>query len=169
MDHLIIYFVFFSGDTRTNQMASLVIIHTLFMREHNRIADELHHLNPQWNDEHIFLETRRILAAILQVITYNEFLPALLGILSELTIDFSAKRFFQGEEAMEEFDLSLEIGDTYSYDYDQRIDPSIFNEFASAAFRFGHSMVDGMLKYVYNIAKSSLLLTVRHFQNIWIK
>lgn len=67
------------GDTRTNQMVSLVVLHTLFMREHNRIATELGLLNPNWDDEQIFLEARHILTAELQVITYNEYLPALLG------------------------------------------------------------------------------------------
>lgn len=67
------------GDTRTNQMISLVVLHTVFMREHNRIAGELQHLNPHWTDEDLFLEARRILIAELQVITYKEFLPAVVG------------------------------------------------------------------------------------------
>ncbi|KAK4882891.1 hypothetical protein RN001_006210 [Aquatica leii] len=120
---------FSAGDTRLNQMVSLTVLHTLFMREHNRIANELAQLNPYWKDEQIFLETRQIVTAELQVITYNEYLPTLLG-----------------ENAMKDFGLSLETGDAYSYDYDQRINPSIINEFSGAAFRFGHSMVDGILK-----------------------
>ncbi|KAK5650372.1 hypothetical protein RI129_001401 [Pyrocoelia pectoralis] len=105
---------FTAGDTRTNQMVSLTVLHTLFMREHNRIANELAQINPHWGDERIFLEARKIVTAELQVITYNEYLPTLL--------------------------------DSYSYDYDQRVEPSVINEFASAVFRFGHSMVDGILK-----------------------
>lgn len=49
---------------------------------------------------------------------------------------------------MEEFHLTLEEGTNYSYDYDQRVDPSVLNEFTTAAFRFGHSTVDGLMKYV---------------------
>ncbi|KAF5295133.1 hypothetical protein FQA39_LY13284 [Lamprigera yunnana] len=120
---------FLAGDTRLNQMISLTVLHTLFMREHNRVANELSQLNPHWEDEQIFLETRQIIIAELQVIVYNEYLPTLLG-----------------ESAMKEFGLSLQSEDLYSYDYDQKINPSIMNEFASAAFRFGHSMVDGVLK-----------------------
>lgn len=47
---------------------------------------------------------------------------------------------------MRDFGLNLKEGEEYSYDYDPTIEPSITNEFASAAFRFGHSIVDGQLK-----------------------
>ena len=45
---------FFSGDGRVNQQVMLVTLHTLFMREHNRIATELSHINKHWDDERIF-------------------------------------------------------------------------------------------------------------------
>lgn len=47
---------------------------------------------------------------------------------------------------MEEFSLNLQTGNKYSHDYDLKMEPSVLNEFATAAFRFGHSMMDGILK-----------------------
>ncbi|KAL3279197.1 hypothetical protein HHI36_016710 [Cryptolaemus montrouzieri] len=133
---------FGSGDTRTNQMVTLVVLHTLFMREHNRIATELQKLNPYWSDERLFLEARQIMIAELQVIVYKEFLPAVIG-----------------DSAMREFQLNLKDGEEYSYDYDATIEPSVVNEFSSAAFRFGHSVVDGQLK-IYGSKKMEEIIFI---------
>ena len=62
-----------------NEQPQLTVIHTVWVREHNRIAKYLMNLNPEWSGETIFQEARRIVIAELQHITYNEFLPALLG------------------------------------------------------------------------------------------
>ncbi len=52
---------------------------TLFNREHNRVATILANVNPSWSDETIYQETRKIIIAELQHITFNEFIPVLSG------------------------------------------------------------------------------------------
>jgi len=68
-----------SSDTRLNSNMPLTIIHTLFLRQHNRIAANLALVNPQWNDQRLFDETRRILIATYQHMVYNEWVAATSG------------------------------------------------------------------------------------------
>lgn len=57
----------------------LTSLHTIFIRLHNQFASSLSKINPQWPDDIIYYETRRIVSAIIQHITYEEFLPLLIG------------------------------------------------------------------------------------------
>lgn len=68
-----------SGEIRVNEQLVLTCMHTLMAREHNRIARSLAEVNPHWSDEILFQEARRINIAEIQHVTYNEFLPILLG------------------------------------------------------------------------------------------
>jgi len=70
---------FLAGDSRVNENIQLTAMHTLFMREHNRLADQIAAANPTMGDEEIFQRARRFVSAEMESITYNEFLPALLG------------------------------------------------------------------------------------------
>ena len=114
---------FLAGDERVNEHPGLSTFHTQLVREHNDVSKELASINPHWSNEKVFQETRRIISAIIQHITYNEFLPRVLG-------PSSIKRF------------SLELlSSGYYNDYNSKCSGAIFTEFASAAFRFGHSMI----------------------------
>ena len=70
---------FEAGETRTSENLGLTGIQTLFLREHNRIASALANLNPSWTDEVLFYETRRIVQAVYQHITYSDWIPATIG------------------------------------------------------------------------------------------
>lgn len=115
------------GDDRVNQIITLVAIHTIFLREHNRIASALEELNPHWGDETLYQESRRIVTAELQHIVYNEYLPKIVG-----------------PHFMDKYDLHASKG--FSHFYNSNNNPSITSEFSSAAFRFGHSTVPGQLE-----------------------
>lgn len=82
-------------------------------------------LNPHWDDERLYQEARRILIAEMQHITYNEWLPIVVG-----------------RVKMQELGL-LPLQRGFSNDYDANMHPGVMNEFAAAVLRFGHSLVQG--------------------------
>lgn len=69
-----------AGDGRVNMYPQLAALHTLWLREHNRVARALHILNPSWSHDVLYHEARRIVVAELQHITYTHWLPAITGI-----------------------------------------------------------------------------------------
>ena len=68
-----------AADRRAASHAGTTALYTLLTREHNRLAEGLTELNPQWSDEVTFQTARQLLTAQLQHITYSQFLPAVLG------------------------------------------------------------------------------------------
>lgn len=52
---------------RSSEMPELTSVHTLFVREHNRLATELKRLNPRWSGERLYQEARKIVGAMVQV------------------------------------------------------------------------------------------------------
>ncbi|CAL4066279.1 unnamed protein product, partial [Meganyctiphanes norvegica] len=112
-----------TGDVRSNEHMTLLMMHTIFLREHNRLAEKITEINKHWDDERIFQEARRINIAQYQHIIYQEYLPALIG--------FSKARDY-GLQALSR---------GYYKDYSEKINPGIVNEFAGAAYRIGHSMI----------------------------
>ncbi len=108
---------FLAGDTRVNEQIGLISIHTLFLREHNRLADLVRAERPLASDEEIYQRARRLLGAEVAIVTYEEFLPILLG-------PSALPRYRH---------------------YDPKLDAGITNEFATAGYRFGHSTLNPIL------------------------
>ena len=102
-----------AGDVRANEHVVLLSMHTLFMREHNRLCAEIANEQPNYTDEMIYQRARKIVGGLMQAITYNEFLPVLLG-----------------ANAIPAY-----------VDYDDTINAGVSNEFSTAFYRVGHSML----------------------------
>lgn len=103
---------FVAGDDRANEHPVLVGFHTLFMREHNKLAEELAVAFPEWNENKLFHEARKINIAQFQKIVYEEFFPTITG-----------RRMRR------------------SKGYRKNVLPAISIEFSTAAFRIGHTLV----------------------------
>jgi peroxidase len=114
--------LFATGDVRGNENIELTALQTLFVRNHNRLAAQLQAAHPDWTDEQLYQEARKINIAQYQTIVYTEFLPALLG--------GNALPRYAG--------------------YNPNVNPGIANEFSTALFRFGHSMLDNEVDRLNN-------------------
>uniref|UniRef100_A0A3P8VGQ2 Eosinophil peroxidase n=1 Tax=Cynoglossus semilaevis TaxID=244447 RepID=A0A3P8VGQ2_CYNSE len=88
-----------------------------FQAEHNRLVEELRLLNPHWSPDILYQEARKIIGAIHQILTWDHYLPQILG------------------------DTAMSLLMPPYQDYNPETDPSIANMFAAAAFRFAHVTV----------------------------
>ncbi|XP_067224184.1 peroxidasin homolog isoform X4 [Chanodichthys erythropterus] len=111
---------FLAGDHRANEQLGLTAMHTVWFREHNRIASELLRLNPHWDGDTIYHEARKIVGAQMQHITYSHWLPKILG------------------------EAGMRLMGDYN-GYNPNINAGILNAFATAAFRFGHTLINPIL------------------------
>ena len=105
---------FIAGDIRVNEQVSLTVMHTVWVREHNRVARQLKTLNPSFDDERLYQDARRIVVAEWQQVIYEEYLPIILG---------------------------PNHGLPPYVEYQPDVDASVPNSFATAAYRFGHSQI----------------------------
>lgn len=51
-------FCFKAGDKRANQHPGLLALHTIFLRQHNRLVNELKYLNPYWSGDVLYKEAK---------------------------------------------------------------------------------------------------------------
>ncbi len=126
--------LFIAGDVRANEQIGLTAAHTLFVREHNSLAEDiarrieagdrkvLNLLKKSGLEESEFIyeSARKVIGAQIQQITYSEYLPLLIG--KNLIDDYSG--------------------------YNPKVDPRISNEFANVSFRLGHSQLSPELQRV---------------------
>jgi hypothetical protein len=114
--------LFAAGDVRANENIELTAVQTLFVRNHNRFAKELQVLHPTWSDQQLYQEARKLNIAEEEIITYTEFLPAVLGP--------NALPAYTG--------------------YKANIDAAIATEFSTVGFRFGHSLLSNSVGRLNN-------------------
>ncbi|XP_078278921.1 eosinophil peroxidase-like [Rhinoraja longicauda] len=117
---------FIAGDARVNEQLALLAFHTMFLREHNRIARELKRLNPHWSGDTVYLEARKILGAFQQIIHFGEYLPRIIG-----------------QKAIDKYLPDYEA-------YNEAVNPSVANVFTSV-FRFGHTTIQ---PFVFRLAEN---------------
>lgn len=108
---------FLAGDFRANEQVALTAMHTLFVREHNHWARLVREADSTLPGKQVYRMARALVGAEMQAITYREFLPVLLG--------RGALAPYRG--------------------YDPTVDAGIANEFATGAFRVGHTLLPSEL------------------------
>ncbi|KIC16241.1 peroxidase family protein [Leisingera sp. ANG-Vp] len=111
---------FLTGDVRAAENVALSSMHTIFTREHNRLVDELAERDPYLTDDQLFEAARARVEALVQAVTYKEFLPYL--------VCDSAMSEYQG--------------------YDATVNPGIAIEFSTVVFRLGHTLLSANLQRV---------------------
>jgi peroxidase len=138
---------FINGDPRTEDNAILTSITTIFLRYHNKIAKKLYKQHPDWTSDDVFEQTRRIVIAVYNNIIYNEYLPALLG-----------------PKLVKKFNLApLSDGYLKKDGYNSYVYPAVINEFATAAFRYGHTQLAASLHTATRFFKLNEAKSISHY------
>ncbi|GAV09341.1 hypothetical protein RvY_18899-2 [Ramazzottius varieornatus] len=142
-----------AGDVRINLHTGLVALHSLFLREHNRIAKFLVDRSPAGpTDEMAFQVTRKIVSAMLQHMAFKELLPLILG-----------KKIYNDPRN----GLALkENGFANSYGSD--VDATVMVEFAAAAFRL-HTLSGNELPLLMDNGTETPFFLHFFNPNMWYK
>jgi hypothetical protein len=146
--------LFLAGDVRANEHVGLSLMHTAFVREHNRLARVIRRSDRSLSDDEIFERARALVGAEMQAITYEEFLPVLLG-----------------------------PGTLAPYGgYDPTVNAGVANVFSTAAFRLIDTMLPprllrlqrggqpfrrGPISLREAFLNPRLLYTSGHMENLW--
>ena len=116
----------FAGDVRADENPALEALHVLFLKEHNRLAQEITTRCPECSDDAVFDAARYLVAKTQEKILYDELLPVLLDAIP---------------------------GDLGAILSDNGIDPGLvgqvdraLNSFTAAAGRLGHSQVPDTIR-----------------------
>lgn len=112
--------LFVAGDIRANENPLLLSFHTLFVREHNRLCEELAGDYPDWTDEQMYQHVRKMVGGLIQNVVYKEWLPAMGVHLEHYT------------------------------GYKSEVNATISNVFSAAAFRMGHTLLNSQLRLMDN-------------------
>lgn len=112
---------FVAGDVRANENPFLTGMHTLFVREHNRLCEELKTAYPNWSDEQLYQYARKLVGGQMQAIVFEEWLPA----------------------------MGMDVPPYNGYNLET--DPGIMNVFSAAAYRYGHTTINSLLVRMDNL------------------
>ena len=135
---------FKAGDERANMHVDLTSLHVVYLRMHNIVARTLARINHHWTDEKLFQESKRILTAFYQHITFKEHLTSALG-----------------PEMMAKYKLTpLEHG--YSTGYSTVTEGSAGLAASTAAYRL-HSLIRGRRKMIYPTTKEHDFFHISNF------
>ncbi|GMT13177.1 hypothetical protein PFISCL1PPCAC_4474, partial [Pristionchus fissidentatus] len=120
---------FLGGSNQINFLPTTAALHTIWLRQHNRIVKELEEMNSHWSDTKLYQEARRIVVAQLQHVTYNEWLPVLMS--REIWAEYKLK----GERS------------GYTSGYSTSVDPSVLNSYAAVVGQFFFTMFGNRLQH----------------------
>ncbi|VVC28479.1 Haem peroxidase,Haem peroxidase, animal type [Cinara cedri] len=130
-----------SGDSRINMNLGLALFHNMFMRFHNYVAFKLKSANSTLSDETLFQESRRIVGAVIQHVTYTQFLPIILG---------------------KNYTENIILVDSK---YDPSVNPSTSQEFSAGAFRVLHNIVPAQQRLVDSNYTTVRVINVTDWMN----
>lgn len=111
-----------AGDSRVNANPYTIILYTIFLRHHNRIASRMAKEDPNQSDDEIFARAKELNTKMYRHIIFKEWLPILMGT--------ENMRKLSGEKLVKQDSELLEVS----------------NEFAVAAARFYYSMIPNSQK-----------------------